>query len=128
MRSDCPVSFALDFLGDKWTFLIVRDLIQGKRFYKDFLNSKEGIATNILSDRLKKLEVNEIVKSRVFEKLKTKKEYIITEKGRDLVPIIVEFMLWSDKYQENLAISDEFRNKVKANKESLIEQIKLSLT
>ena len=44
MRSDCPISFALDFLGDKWTFLIIRDLIQGKRFYKDFLNSKEGIA------------------------------------------------------------------------------------
>lgn len=127
MRSDCPISFVLDFLGDKWTFLIVRDLIQGKRFYKDFLNSKEGIATNILSDRLKKLEFNGIVKSRVFEKLKTKKEYIITEKGRDLVPIIVEFMLWSDKYQENLAISDEFRNKVKSDKEGLIESIKLSL-
>ena len=70
-RSDCPISFALDFLGDKWSLLVIRDLVfEGKRFYKEFLQSKEGIATNILSNRLKRLENAGIITSKVYEKLK----------------------------------------------------------
>ena len=127
MRSDCPVSYALDLLGDKWTFLIVRDLVEGKKFYKEFLNSKEGIATNILSDRLKKLEKNGIIEWKVFEKLKTKKEYSLTQKGKDLVPVLVEIILWSNKYQKELAVTDSFIKKANTDKESLISIIKSSL-
>ncbi len=124
MRSDCPISYALDFFGDKWTFLIIRDLVfDGKRFYSDFLNSKEGIATNILSDRLKKLENNGIIESKVYQKLKTKKEYTLTQKGKNLVPVLVEMILWSAKYDENLAVPKEFIDKAKTEKEKLITRI-----
>jgi DNA-binding HxlR family transcriptional regulator len=127
MRSDCPVSFALDFFGDRWTLLVVRDLIQGKKFYKDFRGSKEGIATNILSDRLKKLENNGIIESKVFEQLKTQKEYSLTEKGKDLIPIIVEMMLWSNTYQEGLDISPAFLQKADTDKQGLIAAIRTNL-
>ena len=69
-RSDCPISFALDLYGDKWSLLIIRDLVfDQKRFYKEFLQSKEKIATNILSDRLKRLEKAGLVESKVYEKI-----------------------------------------------------------
>lgn len=124
MRSDCPISYALDFFGDKWTFLIIRDLVfDGKKFYSDFLNSKEKIATNILSDRLKKLEQNGVIESKVYEKLKTKKEYNLTEKGKHLVPVLVEMMLWSARYEEDLAIPQEFIEQAKMDKEGVIARI-----
>lgn len=127
MRSDCPVSFALDFFGDKWSFLVIRDLIEGKKFYKDFLNSKEGIATNILSDRLKKLEANGFIESKVFEQLKTKKEYSLTEKGKDLIPLLIEIMVWSEKYQEGLAVTKEFISKAKNDRDALALAIRARL-
>jgi len=128
MRSDCPVSYALDFFGDKWTFLIVRDLaFEGKRFYKDFINSKEGMATNILADRLKKLESNGFIESRVFEQLKTKKEYRLTEKGKDLIPVLLEMMVWSVKHQDGLAVPEDFLARATNNLEALITAIKAKL-
>ena len=128
MRSDCPISYALDFFGDKWTFLIIRDLIfDGKRFYSDFLNSKEGIATNILSDRLKKLENNGVIESKVYQKLKTKKEYSLTQKGKDLVPVLVEIIVWSAQHGNALAVPPEFLERAKTDREKLIEAIYLRL-
>lgn len=120
-RSDCPISYALDFFGDKWTFLIIRDLaFKERKFYKDFLNAEEKIATNILSDRLKKLESIGVIESRVFEKLKTQKEYSLTEKGKDLIPVLVEVILWSAKYDSNSAVSHDFVLQAKEDKEKLI--------
>jgi len=127
MRSDCPVSYALDFFGDKWTFLIIRDLVDGKKFYKDFLNSKEGIATNILSDRLKKLEANGIVVWQVYEKLKTKKEYSLTEKGKDLIPILIDIIVWSDKHQTGLDVRPNLIDKAKYDRDGLIAEIRSAL-
>ena len=121
MRSDCPISYALDFFGDKWTFLIIRDLaFEGKKFYSDFLSSKEGIATNILSDRLKKLEQNGVVEKSVYPELKTKKVYALTEKGKQLIPVLVEMILWSAKYDDSLAIPPAFLEKAKVDKAALI--------
>lgn len=120
-RSDCPISYALDFFGDKWSFLIIRDLaFKERKFYKDFLNAEEGIATNILSDRLKRLESIGVIKSKVFEELKTQKEYFLTEKGKDLIPILVEVILWSAKYDPNSAVSGDFIRQAKLDKEKLI--------
>ena len=122
MRSDCPVSFALDFFGDKWTLLIIRDMaLEQKRFYKDFKNSKEGIATNILSDRLKKLEANGIVRSEVYAQKKTQKEYFLTQKGKDLIPILIEIMLWSYEYNNELNLTEEFVEKMKNNKPGVVQ-------
>ena len=129
MRSDCPLSYSLDFFGDKWTLLIVRDMVfDGKRFYKEFLASKEGMATNILSDRLKKLESNGIIESRTYEKLKTRKEYTLTEKGRSLVPVLVEMMVWSARHQDGLAISKQFLRKWKKDRAGVLDRIRLDLT
>ena len=67
-RSDCPISYSLDILGDKWTMLILRDIaLADKHFYKDFLLAGEGMATNVLSDRLKMLETFGIIKSKQYE-------------------------------------------------------------
>ena len=123
-RSDCPISFALDLFGDKWSLLIIRDLVfDRKKFYKEFLRSKEKIATNILSDRLKKLENAELIESKVYQKLRTQKEYSLTEKGKDLIPILVEFILWSAKYKEGLAVTNEFVQKATDYRKEVIKNI-----
>lgn len=123
-RSDCPISFALDFFGDKWSLLIIRDLVfEGKQFYKEFLTSKEGIATNILSDRLKKLETIGIIQSEVFEPLKTQKKYSLTQKGKDLIPVLVEIIIWSSTYENGLAVSPAFLTKLAQNKSDIIQAI-----
>ncbi|ANQ49203.1 helix-turn-helix transcriptional regulator [Flammeovirga sp. MY04] len=125
LRSDCPINYALEFLGDKWTLLIIRDFIfDGKRFYKEFSKSKEKIATNILSDRLKRLEKLEIIKSEVYEKQKTQKIYTLTEKGLDLIPLLIEIIVWSSKYKEGLNVSEDFLEKLKVDKEGVIELIR----
>ncbi len=127
-RSDCPISYALDLIGDKWSLLIIRDLVfDKKRFYKEFRQSKEKIATNILSDRLKKLENAGFIESKVYEKLRTQKEYSLTEKGKDLIPILVEVILWSAKYEDGLAVSDEFVQKATDYREEVVENIKSTL-
>lgn len=121
MRSSCPISYALDFFGDKWSLLIIRDIaLEQKRFYKDFQNSKEGIATNILSDRLKKLENSGIIRSAVYEKKKTQKEYFLTQKGKDLIPILLEIIVWSYKYDNELNITEDFVEKIKTNRTEVI--------
>lgn len=98
-RSDCPVSCSLDIWGDKWSLLIVRDLMFAKQCtYGDFLKSAEGIATNILASRLLALEENEIVEKLDHPDSKVKVLYRLTKKGIDLLPIMIEINLWAEKY------------------------------
>lgn len=98
-RSKCPVSFSLDFLGDKWSLLIMRDMMLHNKFtYGDFLQSDEKIATNILADRLAVLEQNGFITRRVSTEKKNKFIYEMTEKSIDLVPIIMEYNIWGAKY------------------------------
>ena len=95
-RSDCPINFALELFGDKWTFLIVRDLMfKGKHYYKEFLDSEERIATNILADRLSLLVEAGIVTKTVDIEHKSKQIYKLSQKGIDLLPLLVEIILWS---------------------------------
>lgn len=103
MRSDCPLNFGLEIFGDKWTLLIVRDLMFfEKRYYNEFLSSAEGISTNILADRLALLEQENFIEKNKDEAHKQKIIYSLTEKGIDLLPIILEIGLWSDKYAGSL--------------------------
>jgi DNA-binding HxlR family transcriptional regulator len=98
-RSDCPLSQSLDVFGDKWSLLIIRDLMfLNKCTYNDFLKSDEGIATNILATRLKGLEENGIIEKSAHPDSKAKILYRLTHKGIDLLPIILEVYIWSDKY------------------------------
>ena len=98
-RSDCPVSCTMDVFGDKWSLLIIRDLMFTKNCtYGDFQKSEEKIATNILASRLKALEENGVIRKSQHPESKAKVLYTLTEKGIDLLPLIVEINLWGDKY------------------------------
>jgi len=98
-RSDCPVSCSLDIWGDKWSLLIIRDLMFAKECtYGDFLKSPEGIATNILASRLELLEENKIIEKLDHPGSKAKVLYKLTRKGVDLLPIMIEINLWAEKY------------------------------
>lgn len=128
LRSDCPINYALEYLGDKWTLLVIRDLVfDGKKFYKEFLVSKEGIATNILSDRLKRLENMGIVESKTYEEQRTQKVYTLTQKGKDLIPILLEIILWSSKHKGGLNVSAQFLAKLKKNKSEVTKAITASV-
>ena len=97
-RSDCPVNFAVESLGDKWSLIIVRDMIfWGKKTYGDFLKSDERIATNILADRLAFLEKEGILTKSPDSSDKRKEVYSLTEKGIDLIPMLLEMIAWSAK-------------------------------
>jgi len=124
-RSDCPLSFALDIFGDKWTLLIVRDIMfRGKRSYGEFLDSEEHIATNILADRLALLESAEIIERTADTKDKRKDIYTLTQKGIDLLPALIEITLWSAKYDSKTAAPKEFVDQAKKDREQLIKQIR----
>ena len=97
-RSGCPLASTLDIVGDKWSLLIVRDMLfQSKKTFKDFSTSPEGIAPGILSSRLKWLEENELITKQKLPDNKKENIYLLTEKGIELTPIITEIILWSDK-------------------------------
>jgi DNA-binding HxlR family transcriptional regulator len=98
-RSDCPIGSSLDIWGDKWSLLIIRDLMDAKeRTYGDFLKSPEGIATNILATRLQNLEENKLIEKLDHPDSKAKVLYRLTKKGIDLVPVMIEISLWAEKY------------------------------
>ncbi|KQT26140.1 transcriptional regulator [Chryseobacterium sp. Leaf405] len=100
-RSDCPISSSLDVWGDKWSLLIVRDLMFSKQCtYGDFLKSEEKIATNILASRLLMLEENGIISKQNHPDSKAKVLYKLTEKGINLLPLLIEINLWAEKYSE----------------------------
>ena len=123
-RSDCPISFALDIFGDKWTFLIIRDMMfKGKHSYGDFLLSEEGIATNILADRLSLLEQTGIVVKSVDPSHGSKFIYMLSQKGIDLLPVLVEVIMWSAKHDKDTAADVSFVNRVKRDKAGLVKEI-----
>ncbi len=100
-RSGCPVSIALDGLGDRWSLLIVRDLmIRGYRTFREFEESGEGISSNILADRLRKLERQEIVSREADEQDARKVNYRLTAKGIDLAPVLLELLIWSARHEQ----------------------------
>ena len=98
-RSHCPVNYALETFGDKWSLLIVRDIVfAGKRTYGEFLRSEEGFATNILASRLAYLEEQGIVSKTPDSADRRKDLYSLTEKGLDLIPILISMIVWSAKH------------------------------
>src|SRR5262245_17243156 len=98
-RSLCPINLGLEVFGDKWTLLIVRDLMfAGKRHFREFLQSEEGIASNILADRLSMLVEQGIVTKRGDPSHKQKAVYSLTEKGIALLPILAQIGSWSRRY------------------------------
>lgn len=121
-RSDCPISSALDIWGDKWSLLIVRDLIFSTQCtYSDFLKSDEKIATNILASRLQMLEENGVITKNNHPESKAKVLYKLTKKGIDLLPLMIEINLWADKYFNLPAERKKILEEVKKDKEAFIK-------
>ncbi len=100
-RSDCPLSCWLDLFGDRWTLLIIRDVVAfGKTNFKEFIASNEGISTNILANRLKRLEAHGIVTKTQSADNRRMFNYQITEKGLQMAPIFREIAKWSNQHVE----------------------------
>jgi DNA-binding HxlR family transcriptional regulator len=127
-RSDCPISTALDIFGDKWSLLIIRDMMfKGKNTYGDFLNGGESIATNILADRLAMLESANIISRQKHPESKAKILYKLTPKGNDLIPVLVEIIAWSEKYHLVHPQAKEFAKQIENDKPGLIKSLYKSL-
>jgi DNA-binding HxlR family transcriptional regulator len=121
-RSQCPISTALDIFGDRWTLLVIRDLLfNEKKTYGEFLNSEEKIATNILSDRLSLLEMAGIVSRQKHPDHGLKILYSLTLKGIDLIPVLVEIIAWSEKYHQVHPYAKEFAKSLKKDKAGVIK-------
>lgn len=103
-RSGCPVSVSLERFGDRWSLLIIRDLmVRGYRTFKEFEEAGEGIATNILADRLRKLESAGIISAEAEQKDRRRVSYRLTEKGIDLAPVLLELLIWGARHEETKA-------------------------
>lgn len=121
-RSDCPVSYSLDIWGDRWSLLIIRDLMFKKECtYGDFLKSEEKIATNILASRLQTLEENGVIDKLEHPDSKAKVLYRLTQKGIDLLPLMIEINLWAEKYSVLPAERKAMLKEVKKDKEAFIK-------
>jgi DNA-binding HxlR family transcriptional regulator len=111
-RSGCPLNASIEMLGDRWSLLIIRDMmLRGSRSFKEFLNSHEKIATNILTDRLRRLESYGIISTQPDPNDGRKLIYLLTPKGIDLAPVLTEMVLWAAAHErtENQTLVREMR-------------------
>jgi DNA-binding HxlR family transcriptional regulator len=97
-RSRCPVACSLDLVGDRWSLLVVRDLVRGKRRFAEFVESAEGIPTNILAERLKRLQRAGVIVAHRYSARPPRVEYALTPKGEDLRPILRAMVDWGVRH------------------------------
>lgn len=124
-RSNCPISFSLDLVGDSWSLLIIRDIVfAGKRTFGEFLASDEGIARNILASRLSRLESIGLIKKKPYPGDRRKDLYELTDAGLDLIPILLELSAWGAKHEPETAEAQAWLTDIRIDKDSLIQLIK----
>ena len=124
-RSDCPISFTLDVLGDKWTLLVLRDLLlKGKRYYREFLEAGENIATNILSDRLKRLEAEGMLTKERDPSNRKQVIYQPTEKSLALLPVLIEVAFWGATHDPQTAAPRDFVRSSRRDREAMLVKIR----
>jgi DNA-binding HxlR family transcriptional regulator len=122
-RSACPLNASVEMLGDRWSLLILRDMmLRGFRTFKEFLTSYEGIATNILSDRLKRLIAHGIITTQEDPSDGRKLIYVLTPKGLDLAPVLTEMVLWAAKHEETA--NQPLVRQMQKGKEQFIETVR----
>jgi DNA-binding HxlR family transcriptional regulator len=127
-RSDCPVNYGLELFGDKWTLLIIRDLMfKGKHYYGQLQQSEEKIATNILADRLAMLEEAGLILKKIDPAHGSKLIYRLSRKGIDLLPVLVEIIVWSAKYDQHTAADTKFVRRAIRDRDGLIKEIAMKL-
>jgi DNA-binding HxlR family transcriptional regulator len=120
-KSDCPIHFALEVFGDAWSLLIIRDLmLKGRKSYGELLHAEEGIATNVLADRLVRLQEDGVI-----ERHET--GYRLTPKGIDLLPILLEIIAWSATYDPKTAADRRFVRRLRRDRAGLEREIRQQL-
>ena len=128
LRSHCPINFTLEHFGDKWSFLIIRDLMfKGKRHYNEFLEAGENVSTSVLGDRLKKLEETGIISKGQDNVKKSRIRYSLTQKGIDLLPILLEMIVWGGVNDELTNSPKEFMDEAINNRDKLLESYRENL-
>lgn len=121
-RSGCPVNVSLEIFGDRWSLLIVRDImVRGLRTFGEFRDSGEGIATNVLADRLRKLEAAGIVTAQAEQTDGRRVNYRLTAKGIDLAPVLLELFVWAARHEETGAPC-AFMNRMEKNREAMLAE------
>jgi DNA-binding HxlR family transcriptional regulator len=123
-RSLCPVNLVLEAVGDSWSMLIIRDLmLRGHTSYQAFLRSDERIATNILADRLQKLEQNGLISKAADPADARKYIYALTSKGADLAPLLIEMTLFSLKHEQRIDMPKEIVAEMQKNKQAFASKL-----
>jgi len=124
-RSDCPINFALQTFGDGWSLLVIRDLMfTDRRTYTDFLGAEEGIATNVLADRLKQLQALGLIRRWGTGRGAT---YALTEKGLDLLPAMLELVSWSARHDRHTAAPPDFVARIRRDREAVATALRKNL-
>lgn len=124
-RSTCPISSALDIFGDQWSLLVLRDLLfREKEHYGEFRSSEERIATNILADRLQRLEGAGLIRKTGGNPRSGQQSYAVTEKGKDLIPLLLEMMLWSAKHLPGTTTPRRFLVELKKDRAWVAREIR----
>ncbi len=125
--SGCPVTYGLDSFGDRWSLLIIRDLmLHGKKTYSEFLASEENIATNILITRLKHLEAEGIVSKTKDPQNRRSYTYALTDKGRDLAPVLLEIIRWSGQHDTRPEAKKDTSDKAMKDPYAFEQMLRLS--
>ena len=110
----CPIRYVMGVFGDRWSLLIIRDMMfRGSTRFQDFLDADEGISTNILSDRLSRLEAQQIISRQRDPANGRQVLYRLTDKGRDLLPVMLAVIDWAEKYDPDTSVSNEFAERVR---------------
>jgi len=123
-RSGCPVSISLEVLGDRWSLLIIRDLmVRGLKTFREFHNSGERISTNILADRLRKLQAAGIITSETTERDRRRVNYRLTERGIDLAPVLLELLIWGSRH-ERAGLPCSLVGKMAKNREWVLAEVR----
>jgi DNA-binding HxlR family transcriptional regulator len=127
-RTGCPISFALGIFGDRWSLLVLRDLVlKGKRRFTELLAAEEGIATNILSDRLRRLEDQGLIVREPDAHDRRRFIYRPTPMAVDLVPMLVEVVVWGARNDPGTAVPESFIRLFEEDRDALIESIRESV-
>lgn len=123
-QTGCPIATSLDIFGDRWSLLIVRDLMfKGLHTFKDFAEAGEGIATNVLAERLARLESAEIVERRADPSDGRRAVYHLTKKGIDLAPMLLEMVVWAARHEETDAPPATVRQ-METNRERFLTEVR----
>jgi DNA-binding HxlR family transcriptional regulator len=127
--SGCPIDYALDLFGDRWTLLVIRDLLfVGKRHFKELMESPERIASNILTARLKKLEVRGLIERRPDPDNRKQVIYTLTDKGRDLIPVLVEIVRWGGRHDPDTLVPKNVVARFARDNESLLAELRTCMS